>query len=301
MAEKEALEQATEGRETGRRWISPASIPKCRRAALVSTTGNHCQVWRAVRASAGFAPVPRPIPSSWSKYPLDRYSDADARILARQYFQLREALGEIVPKRCSRCPVSTAGPTFCTGACRQRLVQHRQSHQPREPWAAARPPIARAQQACSSANKAVAEGSEPAGHRPVRPRQPGDGQPTADPLCRQLLRVLFRRHVAHARQGPRLWARGRSRFRFAASGTSRRSWRCLRLPDRRSESTRCPGRGRHRTARSKRQIISRISSTPLLALGRGIWSSQQQAAGASGALPWPASRHRISRIDSYAG
>ena len=98
MAEKEALEQATEGREEDRPALDIACInPKCRRAALVSTTGNHCQVWRGTRKRR-FRSGAETYTEFVVKYPLDRYSDADARILARQYYQLREALGEIVPE-----------------------------------------------------------------------------------------------------------------------------------------------------------------------------------------------------------
>ena len=98
MADKEALEQATEGREEDRPALDIACInPKCRRAALVSTTGNHCQVWRGTRKRR-FRSGAETYTEFVVKYPLDRYSDADARILARQYYQLREALGEIVPE-----------------------------------------------------------------------------------------------------------------------------------------------------------------------------------------------------------
>ena len=71
--------------------------PKCRRAALVSTTGNHCQVWRGTRKHEH--PVAGESYTEFViKYPLDHYNDADARIMMRQYRMLRDALGDIIPE-----------------------------------------------------------------------------------------------------------------------------------------------------------------------------------------------------------
>ena len=70
--------------------------PDCRRATLVSTTGNHCQVWRgsykqlADDSDEGYTEFV-------IKFPLDQYHDADARILAKQYGLLRDAMGKMVP------------------------------------------------------------------------------------------------------------------------------------------------------------------------------------------------------------
>ena len=92
------VDDATQGREDDRPALDVACLsPKCRRAALVSTTGNHCQVWRGSRkfeTAAGSGDYTEFV----IKYPLDTYGNADARILARQYRTLRDALGDIVPE-----------------------------------------------------------------------------------------------------------------------------------------------------------------------------------------------------------
>ena len=92
------VDDSIEGREEDRPALDIDCLnPKCRRAALVSTTGNHCQVWRGSRkhdhpvAGEGYTEFV-------IKYPLDHYSDADARIMMRQYSLLRDALGDIVPE-----------------------------------------------------------------------------------------------------------------------------------------------------------------------------------------------------------
>jgi hypothetical protein len=97
-----AVEDATEGREDDRPALDVACLsPSWYRAALVSTTGNHCEVWRSsFRNEAAEACIEDD--DSYTefviKYPLDAYSDADARILARQHRMLRDALGDIVPE-----------------------------------------------------------------------------------------------------------------------------------------------------------------------------------------------------------
>jgi hypothetical protein len=88
----------TQGREDDRPALDVACLnPKCRRAALVSTTGNHCQVWRGTRKRED-ALDGESYTEFVIKYPLDRYSDADARILASQYQELRAKLGDMVPE-----------------------------------------------------------------------------------------------------------------------------------------------------------------------------------------------------------
>ncbi len=88
----------TQGREDDRPALDVACLnPKCRRAALVSTTGNHCQVWRSTRKHAD-ALDGESYTEFVIKYPLDRYSDADVRILASQYQELRAKLGDMVPE-----------------------------------------------------------------------------------------------------------------------------------------------------------------------------------------------------------
>lgn len=71
--------------------------PECRRVTLVSTTGNHCQVWRGSRKHAGLSGDDA-YTEFVIKYPLDHYTDADAAILARQHRELRAKLGEVVPE-----------------------------------------------------------------------------------------------------------------------------------------------------------------------------------------------------------
>ena len=92
-----AVEDATRGKDADRPALDVACLnPGCRRAALVSTTGNHCQVWRGTRKHD--VPVDGESYTEFViKYPLERYSDADVLILARQYRVLRNKLGDIVP------------------------------------------------------------------------------------------------------------------------------------------------------------------------------------------------------------
>jgi hypothetical protein len=87
-----------QGREDDRPALDVACLnPKCRRAALVSTTGNHCQVWRSTRKHKN-SPNGETYTEFVIKYPLDRYRDADSRILANQYRELRAKLGDMVPE-----------------------------------------------------------------------------------------------------------------------------------------------------------------------------------------------------------
>jgi hypothetical protein len=92
------VDDATEGREEDLPALDIACLnPRCRRAALISTTGNHCQVWRGTRKDSD-ATGDQAYTEFVIKYPLDSYSFADARILVRQYQMLRDALGDIVPE-----------------------------------------------------------------------------------------------------------------------------------------------------------------------------------------------------------
>ena len=87
-----------EGKEEDRPALDVACLsPECRQAALVSTTGNHCRVWRSSRKNLD-SDGQETYTEFVIKYPLDRYHDSDVRILARQYRMLREALGEVVPE-----------------------------------------------------------------------------------------------------------------------------------------------------------------------------------------------------------
>jgi hypothetical protein len=87
-----------QGREDDRPALDVACLnPKCRRAALVSTTGNHCQVWRSTRKHED-SPNGETYTEFVIKYPLDWYRDADSRILASHYRELRAKLGDMVPE-----------------------------------------------------------------------------------------------------------------------------------------------------------------------------------------------------------
>ena len=86
------------GKEEDRPALDVACLsPECRQAALVSTTGNHCRVWRSSRKNLD-SDGQETYTEFVIKYPLDHYHDGDVRILARQYRMLRDALGEVVPE-----------------------------------------------------------------------------------------------------------------------------------------------------------------------------------------------------------
>jgi hypothetical protein len=94
MSDRDCLE----GRDEDKPALDVACLsPNCRRATLVATTGNHCQVWRGSYKHSvddgddGYTEFV-------IKFPLDQYQAGDARILARQYRLLRDALGEVVPE-----------------------------------------------------------------------------------------------------------------------------------------------------------------------------------------------------------
>ena len=93
----DAVGAGSSGQEDDRPSLSITCLhPNSRRAALVSTTGNHCQVWRSVHKQADTESDAAYL-EYVIKYPRDQYHPADARILAAQYRRLREDLGEIVP------------------------------------------------------------------------------------------------------------------------------------------------------------------------------------------------------------
>lgn len=91
-------DDATEGRDEDRPALDIACMHRCcRRVALVSSSGNHCEVWRGMRKRR-YRSGAESYTEFVVKFPLDRYSEADARILARQYRLLRDALGEMIPE-----------------------------------------------------------------------------------------------------------------------------------------------------------------------------------------------------------
>jgi hypothetical protein len=89
-----------QGREINRPALDVACLHhNSHRAALVSTTGNHCWVWRSNQKPADGGPAPDETYLEYViKYPKERYDDSDARILARQHRELRDRLGEFVPQ-----------------------------------------------------------------------------------------------------------------------------------------------------------------------------------------------------------
>lgn len=88
------------GKELDRLLVDIACLDhKQLRASLISTTGSHCEVWRSSRRSvtrededADTAYLEFVI-----KWPLARYSEIEARLLARHYRLLKETLDEIIP------------------------------------------------------------------------------------------------------------------------------------------------------------------------------------------------------------
>ena len=89
-------DDALQGRDDDRPALDVACLnPSCRLAALVATTGNHCQVWRSAYKKPD-AREGEVYTEFVIKYPHDLCTDADIRILTRQYHTLRDALGGIV-------------------------------------------------------------------------------------------------------------------------------------------------------------------------------------------------------------
>ena len=91
-------DNALAGKEEDRPALDVACLsPQFSYAALVSTTGNHCQVWRSTRKRLSESGQETYV-EFVIKFPVDRYGFAEARILHKQYRMLREALGDIVPE-----------------------------------------------------------------------------------------------------------------------------------------------------------------------------------------------------------
>ncbi|MCB1792289.1 MAG: hypothetical protein KDJ27_01890 [Gammaproteobacteria bacterium] len=87
-----------EGYEEDRPALDVACInARTHYASLVSSTGNHCQVWRSTRKRIADDSSDSHV-EFVIKYPRDYFSIGDARILARHYRSLRESLGDIVPE-----------------------------------------------------------------------------------------------------------------------------------------------------------------------------------------------------------
>lgn len=89
--------QGAEGKESDRLKATIEGLnPEALHATLVSSIGNHCQVWRTSKrnepADKGSAYTEFVI-----KYPVIHYAETEIHLLARQYRLLKEKLDDIVP------------------------------------------------------------------------------------------------------------------------------------------------------------------------------------------------------------
>lgn len=89
--------QGAEGKESDRLKATIEGLnPEALQATLVSSIGNHCQVWRTSKrnepADKGSAYTEFVI-----KYPVIHYAETEIHLLARQYRLLKEKLDDIVP------------------------------------------------------------------------------------------------------------------------------------------------------------------------------------------------------------
>ena len=89
--------QGTKGKESDRLEADIAPLkPESLHATLISSLGNHCQVWRTSKRTN-----PAEEGSSYTefviKYPLIHYDEMEIRLLAKQYRLLKEKLDDIIP------------------------------------------------------------------------------------------------------------------------------------------------------------------------------------------------------------
>jgi hypothetical protein len=89
--------QGAEGKESDRLQADIKGLnPETLQATLISSEGNHCQVWRTSKrnktADEGSNYIEFVI-----KYPVIHYAEAEIRLLAKQYRLLKETLDDIVP------------------------------------------------------------------------------------------------------------------------------------------------------------------------------------------------------------
>jgi len=75
--------------------------PNSLHATLISSLGNHCQVWRTSKRDESRAPrVQEDEPAYLEfviKYPVIHYNDSEVRLLARHYRLLKQRLDDIIP------------------------------------------------------------------------------------------------------------------------------------------------------------------------------------------------------------
>lgn len=93
-----------EGREDDLLGASIEALnPEALRATLISSVGNHCEVWRTSRRAPRDDVSPpqtdeaSPYTEFVIKYPLIHYNDREIRLLARHYRMLKAWLEEIIP------------------------------------------------------------------------------------------------------------------------------------------------------------------------------------------------------------
>ncbi|MDJ0806378.1 MAG: hypothetical protein QNJ78_06040 [Gammaproteobacteria bacterium] len=87
----------TEGKEFDRLAADIESLnPETLRATLVSSVGNHCEVWRTSKRNPG-TEEQSPYTEFVIKHPLIHYSETEIRLLNRQYRMLKENLEDIIP------------------------------------------------------------------------------------------------------------------------------------------------------------------------------------------------------------
>ena len=75
--------------------------PQALHATLISSVGNHCQVWRTSKRDENPSPeIQEEDPAYLEfviKYPVIHYSDSEIRLLARHYRLLKQQLDDIIP------------------------------------------------------------------------------------------------------------------------------------------------------------------------------------------------------------
>ena len=75
--------------------------PNALHATLISSVGNHCQVWRTSKRDDARVPLIQEDEPSYLefviKYPVIHYSDSEIRLLARHYRLLKQQLDDIIP------------------------------------------------------------------------------------------------------------------------------------------------------------------------------------------------------------
>ncbi len=88
----------TEGREDDRLAADIQSLnPNSLHATLVSSVGNHCEVWRTSKRNIGEKDT-APYTEFVIKYPIIHYDDTEIKLLARQYRLLKQCLNDIIPE-----------------------------------------------------------------------------------------------------------------------------------------------------------------------------------------------------------